>query len=159
MTRRMRSAEPKALRNCAGNSGPASECSCTPVRPHARTAASISANGVSTKTPIFSTVAGNCGTIAATAAAVTRRGLGAKTNPSASAPASTASSASSIEVLPQILIQRLIGSIHFLQLQQATTPAPRRDRPVASGSRRSGRRRSNQGPVARGCKLSGGIHR
>src|SRR5271157_3727461 len=46
--------------------------------------------------------------MAATSAADTRRGLGAKTNPTASAPASTAKRASSSEVLPQILIQRLM---------------------------------------------------
>ena len=42
----------------------------------------------------------------AKAGAMTRRGLGAKTKPSASAPASAASCATASEVLPQILIQR-----------------------------------------------------
>ena len=72
------------------------------------TVETISSSAASTKTPIFSMAAGRCGVIPATCTAVNRRGLGAKTKPTASAPASAATSASLSVVLPQILIHRLI---------------------------------------------------
>src|SRR5271157_601936 len=107
-TQTMRASAPSRSRRLAGSSGFASKCNCTPVKPQALTVETISSTPASTNTPILSTVAGRRGTIAATCSAVTRRGLGANTNPTASAPASAASSASSSEVLPQILIQMLI---------------------------------------------------
>ena len=69
----------------------------------------------------------------ATCSAVTRRGLGANTNPTASAPASAAIIASASEVLAQILIQMLMACPRRLS---ATPPAPRQDRAGASGFRR-----------------------
>src|SRR5579863_1961957 len=88
------------------------KCNCTPVRLAARTVASISSNDASTKTPILSSRAGNCDVMTAACAAVMRRGLGAKTKPMASAPASAAANASERLVVPQILIQGFIGLSH-----------------------------------------------
>ena len=109
MTRRMRKHGTEARAEFRRQIGRGSKWSCTPVRPLATTVDSISSNETSTKTPIFSIAAGRWGTIAATCSGVTRRGLGAKTNPTASAPASAASCASSSDVLPQILIQMFAG--------------------------------------------------
>src|SRR5690349_4801549 len=81
-----------------------SPCNCTAVRPtcsatsHTRSAASF------TNTPTFSTEPGKPEAISRACSGVMRRGLGAKTNPTALAPAFTAARASSRFVVPQILI-------------------------------------------------------
>src|SRR5579864_4720177 len=79
---------------------------CTAVSFAASTISQTSSTSCSTKTPTFSTSSGNAFTIGPAVSTYILRGLFAwNTNPTASAPASTATSASSRFVIPQILTQ------------------------------------------------------
>src|SRR5271169_2000523 len=100
----------KCSRKRRAKPGSEAVCSCTPVRPHSMTVSTTSSKPGSTKTPNFSIVFGSSGAISFTCAHVTCRGLSAKTKPTASAPASTASWASSRQVLAQILIHMRLTS-------------------------------------------------
>src|SRR2546423_251735 len=68
--------------------------------------------------------AGNCAMMACACSTVTRRLLGAKTNPRASAPASMEARASSIEVVAQNLIQVFINFGGILDCKLVDCPTP-----------------------------------
>src|SRR5579883_493968 len=137
MTRRMVRCAPRCSRSFDARSGSWVAWSCTPVKPHWLRVWTISSKAELTKTPIFSSVLGRCRVMAATCSAVTRRGLSAKTKPTASAPASYARSASLRLVLAQILI-------HIeLYLQKLS-------------ERCAGRRLTQQGLAYQECVISDG---
>src|SRR5579859_1133933 len=83
--------------------------SWTAVRPASSTICQTRSKSSSTKTPTFSTAAGSRAMMARASAGAMRRGLSAKTKPSASAPAVTATSASSRFVVPQIFTHVIVA--------------------------------------------------
>ena len=133
-----------------GSQRGASKCSCTPVRAQCiDSVGNLVEGGIDEDADLFECwrqVGHNGGDLLLRY----RRGLGAKTNPTASAPASAASCASSSEVLPQILIQRLIlrlaapgdqfgqrdagiGLAHQAFADEEGIEAGRRSRTISSG--------------------------
>src|SRR6185312_480766 len=94
---------PNSVANVCTISASKAPCNCAAVKPEQATLCSISNGSSVANTPTFSTPTGSRRVISSTCSEVTCRLLGANTNPTASAPASTASSASSTFVFAQIL--------------------------------------------------------
>src|SRR5205807_2262884 len=106
------------------NSGDSSPCNCTAVRETCSRMARMCSGDSFTKTPTRSMFPGSWTEISRARSGKMRRALGAKMNPSASAPAETEVRASSTDVVPQILIQ--VGMMLFggkgPQLMDCSTP-------------------------------------
>jgi len=98
-------------RSASATSGPSSPWSWTPSRPTSWTMPRTRSTVASTKTPRDATLGCTWRAISRALDGVTRRGLGANTNPSALAPARTAARASPSRVMPQILTNVAPGGI------------------------------------------------
>src|SRR5256884_4570426 len=101
-------------RKPAQNSGGSAPWSCTAPRPHATILSPIRPRSSSTKPPPFVTNGGSAAAISLACAAVTRRRLGAKISPMASAPASAATTAVAESLMPQILTLTIVVHAHGL---------------------------------------------
>src|SRR2546426_1313786 len=101
-------------RKPAQNSGGSAPWSCTAPRPHAAILSSIRPRSSSTKPPPFVPNGGSAAAISLACAAVTRRRLGAKISPMASAPASAATTAVAESLMPQILTLTIVVHAHRL---------------------------------------------
>ena len=96
---------PVRRRTSSQNDGPSSPCSWTIVSEAASAVAAISSSVALTNTPATSARRRSAAPISTASPVVARRGEpGQKISPTAHAPALTASSASSSEVIPQNLI-------------------------------------------------------
>src|SRR2546428_9804105 len=124
-------------RKAAQNSGGSAPWSCTAPRPHAAMSSSIRLRSSSTNTPTLVTNGGSAAAISPACEVVTRRRLGAKTRPMASAPASAATSALAPSEIPQILT-RVKGYPLTIVIASAALPgSPQIRRQNLRGGKRS----------------------
>src|ERR1700730_15307781 len=113
--------------NCRQNSGLSAPCSCSASRPQRSAILRIVAGSSSAKTPTRATHGGRARAITrAVSACPYRRPGRQKLSPIASVPASTAASASSSRLIPQILTRTISAGL----------PPPPGVRPVALAARR-----------------------